>query len=102
MTSEQKFKGYLGLSVKAGKVVFGQDQILNNRKKMYGVILCHSASENTKERMSNFCAARSLSIIVLPSNMNLTELLSMQNAKVIAISNKGLYNSMVDALEGLI
>ncbi|MCL2846925.1 MAG: hypothetical protein FWE38_04510 [Firmicutes bacterium] len=98
MDSNQKMKGYIGLAIRAGKVVFGADNIIEWRKKNYGIIMCDSASDNTKKRIHDFAASRNLSVHVLPPGLSLVELVHREKVKVIAFTNKSLYTSTVGSM----
>jgi len=94
----QKLQSYLNIAQKAGKVVFGADTVQNWRKKMYGILLCGGASENTASKMRAVAAEREIDVVMLPTLTNpdstkisLSKLDHRENTKVIALTNKNLY-----------
>lgn len=50
-TAEIKILNLLGLAMKAGKLVFGFDSVVENTKKIHCVIIAKDASEKTKSKL---------------------------------------------------
>ena len=90
-----KLRGYINIAIKAGKVVFGADNISDWTKKMYGIVLCETCSTNTAKKMREQASRREIPITT-------TSLEFLTNTKVIAITNKELYtiiHRLTEAME---
>ncbi len=69
--NEQKVRGLMGLSVKAGQAVFGQDGCLKNiRGGTCSLLLVEeTASENTKDMYERACRVNGTRLCYLPGGM---------------------------------
>jgi hypothetical protein len=90
----QKLEGYIGLAIRAGKVVFGIDNVANYNKKMFGIVICKTLSQNTRDQVIALADKKRLGLCET-NGVNLNQLTHRENNKVIAITNKGLYNEVV-------
>ena len=97
---EEKLKGYLNIAIKAGKVVFGADNILGWKKKLFGVVVCETASIGTRDRLEHFANERGFGFVVISGGKTLAELVGRENIKVIAITNKNLYTIIEVLVKG--
>lgn len=69
--NEQKLKGILGLSVRAGQAVFGEDtcrRLLSSGKGAV-LLLDGDASENTRKKYSELCERTGMVLAVLPAGL---------------------------------
>ena len=57
MINKQKVLGYLGLSTKAGKIVFGTDAVTEAiyKKKIKLVLIAEDCADRTKNNFENLC-----------------------------------------------
>lgn len=99
--SIDKLRGYLGLSIRAGKIVFGADNIIEWRKKNYGMFADANTAQNTLDKMRAFAETRGLEFTILPNNLDLSTLMHKENVKVIAISSKNLYTIIKETVDNL-
>ena len=52
---KKKIISYLGFAQKAGKIIYGADNVLKKKKLYPLVIICSSASDRTKKDIASFC-----------------------------------------------
>ncbi len=84
---------FLNLSRKAGAVVYGIDEIVKYRGKVYLIILSDTnATQNLREKVNNFIAKKDTAIIKLKEDLNI--FLNTDNCKVIGLTNENLANQI--------
>lgn len=80
---------FIGFSVKAGKILYGLNIIKEYKKRIYLLILCHCASENTKKAAKLFATKRKIKILIT-QDILLEEIVNKNNCKTIALTDKNL------------
>lgn len=91
--------GTLGLCRRAGKVIFGFDAVIDELKspkgKAYGVIMAADLSEKTKKEVLFYCGKYNAAAETV--NITLEEISGVlgKPTGVIAILDKGLFNSII-------
>lgn len=91
--------GTLGLCRRAGKVIFGFDAVIDELKspkgKTYGVIMAADLSEKTKKEVLFYCGKYNAAAETV--NITLEEISGVlgKPTGVIAILDKGLFNSII-------
>ncbi len=84
---------YLNLAKKAGAVVFGIDEIIKCRSKIYLIMLSEPlATQNLREKVNNFIAKKDTKLIKLDDDLNI--FLNTDNCKVIGLTNENLANQI--------
>jgi hypothetical protein len=86
---------FIGFSVKSRRIVYGINQIINSRKKLYLLILCKSASENTKKEARNFAKNHAIKILIT-KDILLEEIVNKINCKSAALTDKNLAVAVLD------
>ena len=68
---EQRVRGYMGLSVRAGMAVFGEDGCMKSvrRGKCAALLLDAGASENTLSRYRKTCEHAGVPYFILPEGL---------------------------------
>ena len=87
-----KIKSYLGLCVKSGGVVIGQDRLKQNTKKIYLLVLSPTATQNLKDL--SFRLSEKFGCELIMTNSVLEELICKTGCKIVGITN----NSLADAI----
>ncbi len=86
---QSKDVSLIGFAVKARKVVFGLNQIEHCRKRVYLMIICHTASQNTKSAALSL--ARKMGAPALGTKgVLLEEIVSKPNCKSVAVTDEEL------------
>ena len=82
---KDKIETLTGFAVKAGKLVYGSDNIVKGRKKQL-VMMCGTAAENTQKAVKSFCKESETDLII--TQKPLEEIVYRKNCKVIAFTDK--------------
>jgi ribosomal protein L7Ae-like RNA K-turn-binding protein len=92
-----KAETFIGFAMRAGKFKIGTNAVAT-LKKAYLVIVCNSASENTKKEAEKL--ARKFGCPLIESkNKSLEQITHRENAKVMAISDKQLSDAVLSNSE---
>ncbi|MFI3229186.1 MAG: hypothetical protein R3Y23_03355 [Bacillota bacterium] len=93
--SLNKIKTYVGFGIKSGKVIFGTDNILLN-KKIKVVLYDPRLSQNALDKISRHGAEWGYEIIALEDIPAVTH---KENCKVIGLKKGGLTDQVIKILE---
>ena len=91
--TNDKVKTMLGFAIKAGKVLFGSDNILANAKRKYLIVVCKTLSENGLNRLINNAAATP---ILRNKHDPLSALVYKDNCKAIAVTDKQMATAVLN------
>ena len=95
----KKISSYVGFAIKSRNVLVGQSIIKQNKtKQIYCIILCSSASENTKKEAEKLAGKFHCPMLITKVKL-LSELTYRENAKVMAITDKALSKAILDNSE---
>ncbi len=97
MEKKSKAETFIGFSMRAGKVKIGTNAVAT-LKKANLIIVCKTASENTKKEADKFAKKFHCSVIET-LNRPLSEFVHKENAKVMAINDKQLSQAILNNLE---
>jgi len=89
----EKIKTYLGFSIRCGKVVFGVDKLLEEKKIPRIVIVCSTLNDKVSKKICRFCEEKNISFIKL-TNLILSDLVCRDNCKVIGVLDLNLANAI--------
>lgn len=95
---KDKIHTYIGFAVRSGKVKLGVNAIRTVKGKIPLLILCSSASENTKKEAVKL-GKKYDSSVVLSKNEKLEDVFSKENCKLAAILDVSLANAIIDNLD---
>lgn len=88
-----KIKSYLGLCVKSGGVVIGQDRLKQNNKKIYLIVLSPTATQNLKDL--SFRLSEKFDCDLVITNTVLEDLICKQGCKLVGITNQSLAEAIL-------
>lgn len=88
-----KLKSYLGLCVKSGGVVIGQDRLKKNNKKIYLLLVCPTASNNLKDL--SYRLSEKFDCDCIFTNLQLEDLICKSGCKFVGITNESLANAII-------
>ncbi len=94
---KDKIHTYIGFAQKAGKFRLGVNAIYTLKGIVPLLLLCDSASENTKKEAKKI-AKKYNSAIVLVKNEKLEDIFYKENCKLAAILDQSLANAILDNL----
>ena len=98
---ENRVIGFLGLCMRAGRIVSGQEACVDliRRQEAALVLLDGSASENTKKRIIDACHSHGAPGWILSENA-LGEAIGKRGRMVIALKDDGMARNLLSMLEG--
>ena len=88
---KKKIISYLGFAQKAGKIIYGADNVLKKKKLYPLVIICSSASDRTKKDIASFCGNAPLVEVE-----DLSSLMNKNGVKVVAVTDFNLAAAIVN------
>jgi len=91
-----KVLGLLGISTKAGQLIFGTDSCMEaiKNKKIHIVILADDASDRTKKHFVEVCKQYDVPIAIYSNIAELSKSIGKVNKAVIGIKDKNLANEI--------
>lgn len=101
INNEQKIYSYIGLAMRAGKVVSGDDTTLKELKKgkLSLVIVADDASDNTKKLFKDKSSFRHVNCIELSTKSDLGISIGKDSRAVIGIKDIGFANKIIQLID---
>lgn len=93
MQNISKIRSYIGFSIKAGKAIFGVDNIILKRSKL--ILMDTTLSETSKRKLMNYLVKSRIECIEL----DLSEIVPKDNCKAIALTDKNLIDAIKKAMK---
>ena len=97
MENKAKAETFIGFAMRTGKYKIGTNAV-QTLKRAYLVIVCKSASDNTKKECDKL-AKKFHAPIVETTDRLLSDYVHKENAKVMAIADKSLAQAILDNAE---
>lgn len=91
-----KIKDYLGICNKAGYLIIGADNLKKYSKKLYLLLVDELVSKNLQKVMNKFENTEVQTCLV----SNLSELVEIENCKMVGIKNHGLAQEILKNIRG--
>lgn len=100
--NESKIYGLLGLTAKAGKVVFGTESCEEAifKKKVKLIIVAEDSSERTIKYFKNKCDENNINFYIFGKKEELSKAIGRVNKTVIGIKDKNLAGAIQKKLNG--
>ena len=97
-----KIYGLLGLTAKAGKIVFGTESCLDMvvKRKVSLVIVTEDSAERTKNHFKEKCKQNNISLYIYGNREHLSKAIGKTNKTVIGIKDKNLAGAIQKILNG--
>ncbi len=97
-----KILGLVGLAMKAGVLCYGSDSVEQEiyRGKVKLVIIAKDSSERTKNKFTNICKEKNISIILDEDIESLSKSIGKSNKAVIGIKDINFANSIKGKYSG--
>ena len=102
MENKQKLYGMLGLCAKAGKVVAGNQTVLEaiEKRKIKLLILAEDSSHRTKEMFQKIGEEKKIKIVICLTMEELSEKIGKQNKAIVGISDENFAKAIQKILNG--
>ena len=97
MEKKSKVRTFIGFAIRSGKFRIGANSIAT-LKKVCLMIVCKTASENTKKEAQKKSRKFGCKLLITESE-TLSELTHRENAKVMAITDEKLSQAIIDNVE---
>ena len=88
-----KIESLLGFAVKAGKVIYGSDNIVDVKRRYYLVIICDTLAENSRKKVIKTASEKRIPVIL--SLKELQYAVNRTNCKAVAITDKQMSDAMI-------
>ena len=92
-----KLIGLISIARKAGFCIIGQDNLRNYDKKLYLILLDKNAGSSLQRQMNFLANDKNIPLILID---NLSEMLAIENCKVVGIKNKAISENLIKSLKG--
>lgn len=88
-----KIISYLGFAQKSNNCITGQTALKKNKKDLYLIVVCATASENLKNLAKNLATRHKCEYVV--SQFKLEELLHLNDIKIVGIADESLSKALL-------
>ncbi len=89
-----KIDCYINFAVRAGKVIWGVDNLERARRTPQLILIDESLGANSAKQLSLYCQRKNAKSLKLPSDY-LNNLLKRSNIKVLSITDESLANAIL-------
>ncbi len=89
--------GLISISRKAGFVIIGQENLVEYDKKLYLLLMDKSAGRSLTREMNFLSQKRKVPLMEIE---NLSDIMKIENCKVIGIKNKNLSEAIAKIVKG--
>ncbi|HHU42842.1 MAG: hypothetical protein QM214_05420 [Bacillota bacterium] len=91
MKQAPKIKSYLGFCIKAGKAVFGVDNIVKIKRGLYLIIQDKELGNASKRKLRNYVVSNNVELLEL----DIKQILAKENCKAVGLKEKNLANAII-------
>lgn len=92
-----KLTGWISIARKAGYCIIGQDKLLDYDKKLYLVLLDESAGKALERQMNFLSKEKDIPLLRVDG---LSQMLAIENCKVLGIKNKAISENLIKIIKG--
>ena len=89
-----KIDCYINFAVKAGKVVWGVDNLVRAKRAPWVILIDSDLGANSAKELSLYCQRNNAKTLTLPTDY-LNNLLKRSNIKVLSITDESLANAIL-------
>ena len=102
MIDKEKIMGLIGLSMKAGKVIFGTETVREaaKRKKIKLIIVAEDAADRTILNFKKIAEKQIILFITWGTEQELSKAIGKENKVIIGIKDKNLANAIIKRIYG--
>ncbi len=93
-TAIGKIDCYINFAVRAGKVVWGVDNLERAKRVPYLILVDEALGANSAKQLSLYCQRKDAKSLTLPTDY-LNNLLKRSNIKVLSITDESLANAIL-------
>ncbi len=89
-----KIDCYINFAVRAGKVIWGVDNLERAKRTPHLILVDESLGANSAKQLSLYCQRKNTMSLTLPTDY-LNNLLKRSNMKVLSITDESLANAII-------
>ncbi len=89
-----KIDCYINFAVRAGKVIWGVDNLERAKRTPHLILVDESLGANSAKQLSLYCQRKNTKSLTLPTDY-LNNLLKRSNIKVLSITDESLANAII-------
>ena len=93
----KKIISYLGFARKSNNIIIGQSILKTNKKPVYLIMVCNTASANLKDLARNIADRHKCNVIITAPL--LSELTNLDNVKIIGITDANLSQAIISSYQ---
>jgi ribosomal protein L7Ae-like RNA K-turn-binding protein len=96
-----KWENLLGLAVRAGKVISGEEMVVKSIQKQNAkiVLLSKDASENTKKKVTDKCLYYNIDLVWIDDRLVLGKAIGKEQRVVVAVNDQGFSKRLKELLD---
>ena len=94
--SINKIVSYLGFAKKSGNLITGQTSLKVNKKPLYLIMVCHTASDNLKNLAKNLGVKHNCPVI--ETTEPLDSLINQNDIKILGLTHPELSKAIVESV----
>jgi len=84
---------YIGLAIRAREVIFGLDNIVGCRKKIFVVVIDDTLQESSRHKIEKYCADKNIRFFYVT---DLESKVKKCGVKVIGVTNKNIAEQIIN------
>ena len=102
INNKNKVYGLIGLSMKAGKLVFGTESCWDmiNKRKIKLIILAEDSSQRTIDNFKKRCKENNIPVYIFGNKESISKSIGKNNKTVLGIKEKNLAEAIKGILDG--
>jgi len=94
-----KIKTYIGFSVRANQIVWGSDQVLNSKKRLYLILMTQTINKTAYKKLINKSNVANIPIVIL-TDEDMKDTLNKDNCKCVGLTNEELAKAIIKENKG--
>lgn len=99
MPISNKIKTYFGFAIKSNNLIFGGDNIINARKRIYLVVCSSDINRTTIKQVEETCKTKNIKLVIKSTEF-IEEVTNKINCKCVAVCEPNLAKAIINELNG--
>lgn len=99
MPINNKVKSYFGFAIKSGNIIYGGDNVIVSRKRMYVVVCSKELNRTALKQVEETCKSKQIKLLFLDTSV-IEELTNRNNCKCVAVCEPNLAKAIYNELSG--
>ncbi len=99
MLINNKIKTYFGFAIKSRNIIYGGDNLLASRSKIYVVLCSKDINRTALKSVQEYCENKRIKLFLLETEF-IEEVSQKMNCKCVAVCDRNLANGIINELSG--